>query len=237
MNDELGIYIPSYKRSETCTAHKFLTRGTYVVRKSEEELYKQKDLGSCDVLGVDDHLICGLVEVNQWLIDNAKEKVIVILDDDIKHFYYRMERNDEITDPEIVMMELERIAQILVDLDLGFAATDPTTTIWNYVSEFEFKGTAGAIRWVNRPCFKSRLNKELEYNYDLDVVLQELLHNRIIIKPKYFCSKGETDTNSGGASEKNRQDQYISIELMKKKWGRYFEFNYKNNKPRICVKR
>lgn len=34
-----GIYIPSYKRAKTCTAHKFLEYGTYIVRASEYEEY------------------------------------------------------------------------------------------------------------------------------------------------------------------------------------------------------
>ena len=34
-----GIYIPSYKRAKTCTAHKFLQYGTYIVRQSEYEEY------------------------------------------------------------------------------------------------------------------------------------------------------------------------------------------------------
>lgn len=34
-----GIYIPSYKRANTCTAHRFLRYGTYIVRASEEAEY------------------------------------------------------------------------------------------------------------------------------------------------------------------------------------------------------
>ena len=79
--------------------------------------------------------------------------------------------------------------------------------------------------------------KELEYNYDIDLVLQELLTNRVILKPKYFCSKGLTDTNEGGASGKKRGDQVASINLMKSKWGKYFSYNMKTNVPHINVKR
>ncbi len=38
-----GIYIPSYKRANTCTAHRFLRYGTYIVRASEESC-KQKSI-------------------------------------------------------------------------------------------------------------------------------------------------------------------------------------------------
>ena len=235
-----NIYIPSYKRAKTCTAHKFLEYGTYVVRKSEEAAYAEalKDcLDHIKILAVEDKLICGLTEVNQWLIDNAPEDCIAILDDDIHRFLYRMIDSEDIKDPEVVTSELERIGQLMLDLDIGFGATDATIRPWNYDAEFGFKGCAGAVRWVNRRAFKSKCVKELEYNYDLDLVLQELLYNRVILKPKYLCSKGLTDTNEGGASAKSRQDQIASIHLMQQKWGKYFDYNFKNNTPRINVKR
>ena len=173
----------------------------------------------------------------QWLIDNAPEDVIAILDDDIHHFYYRMFETVSITDPELITSELERVGQLMSDLGIGFGATDATIRPWNYDCEFAFKGCAGAVRWVNRQTFKAKCVKELEYNYDLDLVLQELIYNRIILKPKYFCSKGLTDTNEGGASGKKRGDQIASINLMKAKWGKYFSYNLKTNVPHINVKR
>lgn len=235
-----GIYIPSYKRAKTCTAHKFLGYGTYIVRASEYEEYVEalKDYADrIKVQAVEDSLICGLTEVNQWLIDNAPEDIIAILDDDIHHFYYRMFDTITLDDPEKVTAELERMGQLMADLAIGFGATDATIRPWNYDCEFSFKGAAGAVRWVNRRVFKARCVKELEYNYDLDLVLQELLVNRVILKPKYFCSKGLTDTNAGGASEKRRGDQIASIDLMKQKWGKYFSYNMKMNVPHINVKR
>ena len=235
-----NIYIPSYKRAKTCTAHKFLEYGTYIVRESEYEEYVEalKDYADhIKVQAVEDSQICGLTEVNQWLIDNAPENCIAILDDDIHHFFYRMYDTESIEDPEIITSELERIGQIMLDLGVGFAATDATIRPWNYDAEFSFKGCAGAVRWINRLTFKSKCHKELEYNYDIDLVLQELLFNRIILKPKYFCSKGLTDTNEGGASGKMRGDQVASINLMKNKWGKYFSYNLKTNVPHVNVKR
>ena len=220
-----GIYIPSYKRANTCTAHRFLQYGTYIVRASEEAEYREalRDVEDhIKVWAVEDELICGLTEVNQWLIDNAPEDVIAILDDDIHHFYYRMYETVSLEAPEVVTAELERIGQLMSDLKIGFGATDATIRPWNYDCEFSFK---------------AKCHKELEYNYDLDLVLQELLVNRVILKPKYFCSKGLTDTNEGGASGKKRGDQVASINLMKSKWGKYFSYNMKTNVPHINVKR
>ena len=240
MNEpSFNIYIPSYRRAKSCTSHRFLEYGTYIVRESEYEEYVEalKHFKNIRVRAVQDDLICGLTEVNQWLIENAEEDLIAILDDDIHHFWYRMVDMVSIEDPEIITAELERFAQLMWDLGIGFGETDATVRPWNYDAEFSFKGCTGAVRWVNRKTFKSKCRKDVEYNYDIDLVLQELLYNRVILKPKYFCSKGLTDTNEGGASGKKRSDQIASINLMKSRWGRYFSYNLKTNVPHINVKR
>lgn len=64
----------------------------YVVRQSEEQAYLDAGITPDHLWAVPDHLICGLTEVNQFLIDSAPEDVIAILDDDIHHFYYLMEK-------------------------------------------------------------------------------------------------------------------------------------------------
>ena len=57
----IGIYVPSYKRSGTIITDHLLNSCTYVVRKSEEELYKAA--GVRRVLAVEDELICSMSKV------------------------------------------------------------------------------------------------------------------------------------------------------------------------------
>lgn len=82
-----------------------------------------------------------------------------------------------------------------------------------------------------------RFDEKIGYCCDTDAVLQELLKNRIILKPKYLCSHGATDVNSGGNSQKTRNDQIASFELMKHKWGKYFDYQLKTNKIYVRVRR
>ncbi len=234
-NNKFGIYIPSYHRWDTTQTYKLLEYGTYVVRKSEEHEYKK--VGIKDILAVDDIEIDSMVKVTNWVIDNTPEEVICMIDDDIEFCLYRLDKNESLTNPEIITAEFERIAQLIYDLDIGYASVDATPVPWNYGSEFEFKGTSGGMRWVNKNKFKSKFREEVAHNCDIDVVLHELLVNRIILKPKYLCLHGGTDTNKGGNSSKKRSDQIACIELMKHKWGKYFEYDLKSNKPFIRVKR
>lgn len=85
--------------------------------------------------------------------------------------------------------------------------------------------------------YKSRFREEVYHNCDLDVMLHELLVNRIILRPMYLCVKAGTDVNAGGNSSKTRAEQEACVAIMKAKWGKYFDYNLKNNKPRINVQR
>ena len=232
-----NIYVPSYNRYDTTTTYKIVEYYTYVVRKSEERKYIEHGIPAERIWAIEDELIDDAIKVHNYIIENAKEDVICMLDDDIENFYYRLDKNEKITDPETVTAELERIGQIMVDLDIGYGSVDATMVPWNYASEFEFKGTSGGMRWVYRPKFKSRFDPEVFHSADLDIVLHELLVNRIILKPKYLVIKAGTDTNKGGNSAKQRGEQVAYINIMKSRWGKYFDYNFKSNKPYIRVNR
>lgn len=232
---ELGIYVPSYGRAETTTTFQILDDCTYVVRKSEEEAYRKR--GIKKIWAVNDSEIDNLVKVTNYINDHSPEQIIFTIDDDVSYFLYRMETNEKITDKEIILGEIERIAQIMLDLGIGFGAEDAAITPWNYISEFTFKGTTGAMRWYNKAVYKSRFDEAVYHNCDLDVMLHELMVNRIILRPMYFCVQAGTDVNAGGNSSKTRQAQIDCALEMKKRWGKYFDYNFKNNKPKIRVDR
>jgi len=231
-----NVYVPSYKRYDEIYTANCLEYCTYVVRKSEEELYR--NAGICDVIGVEDDLIDSEFKVIQWIISNTKEDIICILDDDIVDFCYRKKDVENFEkNKEKASAELERIAQLVLDLGIGLACIDVNSIPYNYNAEFNFAGISDPIKWINKKVFKAKFDKNVEFNYDIDLVLQELLVNRIVLKPKYLCTKCFIDTNKGGSSSKRRQQQVDSINNMKLKWGKHFDFDFNKNKPKINVKR
>lgn len=230
-----NIYIASYNRWETATVHKWLEYCTYVVRESQADEYRK--LGA-DVLGVPDEEINSFVKVQNWLIDNAPEDMICVLDDDIENFIYRLDQNEKITSPEIVTAELERIAQLAVDLDIALMGSCITAVPYGYTREFNFSGMIGPIRMYNRALIKARYIP-MPFFTDTDFALQELLLNRIILRPNYFVTDAKIETNAGGMNA--RRTKQIQVEtfdtVMKPKWGRYVSFNPKKNVTSINVKR
>ena len=217
----LGIYVPSYRRPNRIITEHLLNSCTYVVRKSEEEAYRTA--GVKKILAVEDELINNMSKTRQWIIDNTPEDIVMQIDDDIS---------------SIIDMEFLRIAQILEDLHLGFASITVTSKPWSYTQEFQFAGLCGGIYWFNKEWYKAQMDIKADVKEDTDKVLQELLHNRIIIIPKYLAMNAGIDTNEGGDNiNKNMRKIVECNEYMRLKWGRYYEFDERKNTPKIAVKR
>lgn len=229
-----NIYVASYHRWKTTTVWKKLEYCTYVVRKSEEEMYRS--VGIQSILAVEDDLICSFVKVHNWIIENAPEDVVCVLDDDIETFYYRLSRKEKLRDPEVITRELERCGQIIADLGIGLMGS-PITAVPYYHTEIKFSGTIGPIRIYNRAKLKSRYI-EMPFFTDTDFTLQELLKNRIIFHPEYFVSDAHLEVNKGGMNmARHKRNQNESYRKLSEKWGKYVHYSPKNNVTRIRVRR
>lgn len=230
-----NIYVASYNRAEKTIVHKLIEYCTYVVRKSEEKKYKEAGISS--VWAIEDEKICSFSKVHNYLIENAPEDVICVLDDDMAHFRYSIERNLPIKDVVTPTREMERLGQILFDLDIGLLGTRITASPMNYHAEFNFSGMIWPIRIYNRKKLKSRY-KEIPFFSDTDFVLQELLRNRVILRPDYFASDAKLETNKGGMNiRRTKQIQSGVYEDLKREWGKYITFDTTRNVTQIHVKR
>lgn len=229
-----NIYIPSYNRENDILTNKYLEYCTFVVRKSQKERYEEKGV---KVLAVEDDLINSIPKVQNWLIDNAEEDVICLIDDDIKSFVYRIEENEKITDTSIITKEIERLAQLVYDLDIGYLSTPNDMSPMYYDREFKFVGVTGQLRIINRKKVVSRFN-DIDFLNDVDFALQELLRNRIYLIPNYFIADGIVDTNSGGSNENKTAKKFdIANDIMADKWGKYYEKAGEGKAGKLRVKR
>ena len=93
---KLGIYVPSYGRANTTTTYKLIDDCTYVVRKSEEQAYREA--GVPKIWAVDDDKIDNLVKASNYINDHSPEEIIFTIDDDVDYFLYRLDKNVKITD-------------------------------------------------------------------------------------------------------------------------------------------
>lgn len=231
-----NIYVPSYNRYQKILTNNFLEYCTYVVRKSEENDYR--DAGIQSIWAVEDDKIDSFNKVSNYIIENAREDVICIIDDDVNSIVYRLETNEKLTDVEVITRELERIAQLMYDLGIGYGACPSDSNVKYYDRPFKFVGVNGGMKMYNRKVLKARFDEKLKFLSDIDFQLTELLKNRIVLIPNYFCFQCSIDTNSGGSNEnKKLRDFNAENELVCNKWGRYYQKADGKSAGRIRVKR
>ncbi len=241
-NLSFNIYVMSYQRSDRIVTQDCFEYCTYVVREEEAELYRKAGVKELLVIPADCPCY-NFMDTLWWTIWNTPEDVIFIADDDIKRFVYRMDdwlpiNHENFADPvAIATAEVERIAQILVDSDLGLAYDGPQKTLFQYTQEWNFKGMPGHCRWINKKCLKAKYDYKDEASSDIDMAMQEMLYNRITLQPKYFVSDaGQMETNSGGVTQ-SRQDTINYRLAMENKWGKYYQYDIRKNQAKINIKR
>ena len=163
-NITFNIYVMSYKRADKILTKNSVDYCTYVVREAEEHEYRKK-VDSLLVIPENAKLKNG-DEVNDfmstfyWIIENTPEDVICIIDDDVTHYEYLLNDATRIDSPTTATEEIERIAQLLVDLGKGFACDYPIAPLYFYDREIAFKGMTGATRWINKSEFKAKYSQK-----------------------------------------------------------------------------
>lgn len=231
-----NIYVQSYKRYDAILTYHSLEYCTYVVRKSELEKYRAAGIDS--IWAIEDELIDSCAKVTNYLLDNAPEDVICILDDDIETFYHRTDTLVKLQDPEIVTREIERIAQVMSDLGIGYACCPIDTSVKYYDRAFKFSGVTGGLKIFNRNVLTNRVNPKYKYLSDIDFELKELLEHRIILIANYFCNNAKVDTNAGGNNgNKSLTEIESENEQMSLKWGKYYRKANGRSAGRVVVQR
>lgn len=238
-NPSFNIYCMSYRRPDAILTKHLLEYCTYVVREEEAEAYRAA--GIDDMLVIPDGAVRSFMSTLYWIIENTPEDVLFIADDDIDRFVYRMndtrmiEYDDKSPNKEVATAEIERVAQLMVDLGVGYAFDQPTLAPYAYDCEFKFVGMPGHIRWINKLALKAKYDPKDPAASDVDMMMQELLKNRIILQPRFFCAKAGMDLNEGAT--RTRQGHLALVEAMKNKWGAHYDYNHKRNIARIDVPR
>lgn len=231
-----NIYVPSYRRYDQIKTNNFFEYCTYVVRKSEEENYR--NAGITNIWSIEDEKINSVNKVKNYIIDNSKEDVICIVDDDVKQILYRLDSIEKLYDKTIITSEIERLAQVLYDMGVGYFAVPSDSNVKYYDRPFKFVGVNGWLTMYNKSALKSRLNNELKFLSDIEFQLNELMKNRIVIIPNYFCVVCDIDTNKGGSNDDKKLNEFeIENEIVSQKWGCYYRKANGNSAGSLRVKR
>lgn len=238
-NISFNIYVMSYQRANVHLTDKVLEYCTYVVREEEAEDYRKN--GHENLLVIPTGAVSDFVSTFFWIVENTNEDVIAIIDDDVKHFMYRtidcvnIKSDDE--GKNLVSQELERLAQLIVDLEIGMLYPPMSKALYAYDRGFNFLGVPGQFRIVNKKHLKATYNPKDNARGDIDICMQEIQKNRICLREMYFLPNAFQDKILGAEEYDNRKDHNDYVYALMNKWGRYFEYDFKRNIAKIKVKR
>jgi hypothetical protein len=213
-----NIYAPSYKRPDVCKTHKYFPGVTYVVRESEAEEYKKVH----DKLWiVPDSAQGNLCKIRNYILDNAKEENVILIDDDIKYFgrwngnkYRRLDADG------FLNMILEGI-QLAEDLDIHFWGVNCLAD----KGAFREYSPFGMCQYIGGP-FQAHRKNDLRYDEiiylkeDYDMSLQVLNKYRKNLRMNMYHYVCEQATLKGGCAEyRNVEREMEQNQMFRKKWG------------------
>ena len=228
---DIRIIILSRGRYNTITTTNILPDWIEVlVPESEYSSYKQRLENP--LLTIPDE-IEGLGAVRNWVLDNFKERTIIMLDDDIKRLYSLTgEYSEEIDDKEEVVQVLINTAVMANDMGVkvfGYNQTDIRK--YNATEPFRLSTWIGGVIGVIGRRYRFRQDK---FKVDIDYCLQNLLDERILLQDARYLFSQLRDNNIGGNSIFRTEEGYNkSVETLKRKWGDCIKV--KNHKGQLHI--
>ena len=218
---EVRFIIISRGRSATIKSHKIFPYATLVVPESQKKDYEWTGL---EIKTCDDSII-GLSLLRNWRIQNFKEEIIIMIDDDIE-YCCRCDKctYEKIEDTETIKLVLLNAAQQAKDIGtfvFGFGQSQDVRK-YNPAEPFKLTGWVGGVIGV---IGKENSFIDNKFKVDVDFCLEALLNRRVIWKDNRFGFVQIRDRNKGG-NALYRTKELVDKEKDKllKKWGRYIKF-------------
>jgi glycosyltransferase involved in cell wall biosynthesis len=216
--------ILSRGRSKLISTYKIIKDPIVVVPQSEYEAYK-KSTGLTSIIRIPDK-IKGLAKVRNWALDHFRERVVVMLDDDItKVWCISHEKGYNITDPATINQIIDNTARCCIEAGARVFGFNQAWDVRKFKANNPFKLTGwigGVIGVVGR---RLRFDETNKLRVDVDFCLQNMLENRIIWKEDRFSFVQQRFSNVGGNSIFRTADaDKTERDYLKRKWGAYVIF-------------
>lgn len=212
------IYAPTYKRSELCKTHEYIKDVIYVVRESEKKDYE----GVHDKIWiVPDSAQGNLSRIRNYVLDNAEEKNIVLIDDDVNYFSrWNGNVQNKLNEQEFYNMILQGF-QIAEDIDVRFWGVNCVSDKGSYREYTPF----GTRSYIGGP-FQAHRNNPLRYDEkiylkeDYDMTLQVLNRFRKNFRMNMYSYNCNQNTLAGGcASYRSIEREMEQNKMLQAKWG------------------
>lgn len=228
---DVKILILSRSRFNSITTNKLLPNFVEILVPETQKSDYEKAVEN-PIIAIPDE-IKGLGEVRNWVLDHFKERIVIMIDDDIKYVYRltgakseRVEDKDEVLD---IIVNTAVMADDAGAKVFGFDQRDIRK--FNGAEPFSLCGWLGCVIGVIGREHKFRSDK---YKVDIDFCMKCLLTDRIIWEDnRYFFSQSRDDNVGGNSEFRTAKDFEKSLNSLQKKWGKYLIVGMHKNQIRI----
>lgn len=214
----IGYYSPTYKRSNGVSTQQLYAKVKYVVMESEADEYINN---GHDCWVVPDSAQGNVSRIRNYILDNAKEKKIVILDDDLSGIGVWQKQKARVLEEE-EFYEFCEMAFVMAD-DLGVKYWGVNILqdkgAYREYTPFSLKSVIlGPLQGFNG--LELRYDEELPLKEDYDLSLQVLNRYRKTLRFNAYHYLAKQHTNTGGCAIYRSLD-YEKEQMQKliKKWG------------------
>jgi len=217
MTSDIKIFSPSYRRSNNCVIHKYLSQVNYVVAESEKSKYK--DVHE-KIIAIPDNEQGSYPKVCNWILRNGGDK-IVIIDDDMKSINRWTKRVSKKLNEKQVYDFLVKGFLIAKEIGVHYWGMNINKDKQLYREYIPFSLTSylgGPFQafYKNDLLFDERMLLKEDY----DMTLQQLNKYRKVFRFNMFyfdCKQAEQE--GGCATYRNFDTEMDQLKLLQKKWG------------------
>lgn len=229
---DIKILILSRGRSDNVsTVNVFPDYIEILVPESEKELYASKY--SNPILTIPDEIM-GLGRVRNWVLDNFKERTIIMLDDDIQRCYCISGLHArQIKDKEEMLQILINDAVMCDDAGLHcFGYTQTDIRKYSGCEPFKLTGWVGCVIGVIGRKYRFRDDK---YKVDIDFCLKNMLVDRVIwIDCRYYFFQNRDNNKGGNSIFRTAEDYQRSLDSLLQTWQGWLTVS--ENRSQISIK-
>jgi len=237
------VVIPSAGRAGAVTTHKLFRKYFICVPKSQAREYSKYHEG---VIAHPD-AVHGMGEKRQWILDNFKEKIIFMADDDNACLQYMGDVSDprtgyvykKITDPDYIWEVLLNTAGIARDLGTNLFGFNelPDKRKFDYIFPFS---TRKRINGFAMGIIKDgqRFDPRLVVKQDYDFFLMSLYWKRFVWRDDRYCFLAKHYTNAGGlCGHRSISKEIECIQILQKKFGPHVVGIVKDKPWKVVLKK
>ncbi len=218
----IGYVCPSYKRADDLKILKWFPEIHICVHKFEYAYYKEAN-PDAQIFSIPDALRGNMAKVRNFILEQAEEDVVIMMDDDVKGLYRVEDRKWEQLVSHEVIQKCEQWAQEAYHIGTPLFGVNTNNDRGSYreYSPISFLSPIlgsffGIIKLDNDIRFDERLSLNEDFDYYLQVIQK---HHKALRWNKYHYKAAHIKGLGGCCSYRTVEAEKKQAEIMLRKWG------------------